>query len=114
MDITSHCPYCRALITVTDDALGTMMICPGCGKEARIYAPKHLSGSAKTATATGIDQKLITFSYIMCFILPIVGLFMGVYLAINKKMQEGVLCIVISIITSLLAGAIVWALLTYE
>jgi len=84
---------------------GQVIACPHCGLETKLFvpvlgaAPTGLPGQQPQAEHPGGSGAVIC-GYLLSFLLPLAGFFLGIYLMAKKKPGHGVTCMVLSVVMS--------------
>lgn len=97
MLIKAKCEHCAG--DFEDEGLEKTVFCPACGKETHILP----AGSNFVPIKTGADSEMdaaIAAGYAFAILLPVIGFFIGVYLAIKNEVGHGVAAMALSCIAS--------------
>jgi hypothetical protein len=95
MIIKAQCEHCE----FEDEGLEKTVFCPVCGKETHILPKGSSFAPIKTVPADEMDGT-IAAGYACAILLPVIGFFMGVYLAIKGQTGHGVAAMALSCIAS--------------
>ena len=120
-NLTFPCPFCNESLEVAAADVGKLAPCPHCGEEIPLEKPvqedfaikssnmaqyQHVRNrSAAHAAASGTTpelQQLIKVGYLLAIVLPLVGFFFGFYLMFKNRPTEGVVCMVLSLVFSVI------------
>ena len=104
------CAHCSEHIAFDPQYAGRTADCPHCGMETKLYIPPvtaKVPVSRARTTATVDYTGIAVAGWICAFLIPIVGLFIGVYLLSKKESGRGVAIMA----TSVIVGFIVLALM---
>lgn len=109
------CQRCGEYIEFPLAMAGQDAACPHCGRETTLIVPK--SGVRKATPSytpplppsaeRPLESSTIVCSYVLCFLIPIVGFFCGIYLMTKKQSGHGVVCMAISIVFGLVWLALI-------
>jgi hypothetical protein len=125
--ISFPCPLCGGHLEVAAEDIGKFAPCPHCSEEIPLELPekqdfaikssnlglyqqaRNRSASHTAATATTPDVKqLVKVGYLLAIILPLIGFFFGLFLMFKNRPSDGVICMVLSLIFS-----VVWWLVFF-
>jgi uncharacterized paraquat-inducible protein A len=99
-----ECPFCRGQVTFPSSDLGKLAECPNCKQDIELELPKSSESWVSTRPVAVPQENLtakIVLGYVSAFILPPIGLALGIYLILKKESGHGVGCIAISFIIPL-------------
>jgi hypothetical protein len=100
MVIKYLCPSCNRYCEIADDALLEEIRCPNCGGEVHQSQAKYVF--TPTDAAAERWSKIILAGYLLSVVVPLVGFIFGVFLLFRSQILHGVLCMVASIVSSVL------------
>ena len=96
-----ECPFCRGQVTFSSSDLGKLAECPSCKQDIELELPKSSESWASTKLVAVPREDLtakLVLGYISAFVMPPMGLALGIYLILKKQSGHGVACIAISFV----------------
>jgi DNA-directed RNA polymerase subunit RPC12/RpoP len=103
MLIKAKCEHCQA--EFEDEGMNKTVWCASCGKETHILA-KGSDYSFRTEAADDIGSAIV-WGYVMAFVFPLAGFFIGIYLMAKKQAGHGAAAMFLSVFV----GSALWWLL---
>jgi endogenous inhibitor of DNA gyrase (YacG/DUF329 family) len=119
--LTFPCPLCGGSLEVAAEDVGKFAPCPHCGEEIPLEKPvqedfvikgtnlgqyQHVRNrTAAHAAATGTTpelKELAKVGYLLAILFPLAGFFFGFYLLLKNRPADGVACMVLSLIFSVI------------